>query len=320
MASTQLDICNRAIQKVGGPVLTSLAGTAAGSQPYTTAVKRVFWDALISELRTHNWNFAIRRTSLSAPYVTITAITAAEPPVVTYTGTQPANGDRVYIDSVVGMTELNGNYYRIASVTSTTFELQDADDLTNIDATAYTAYSSAGTATICPYWGFNRKFEIPNYNATITFTDTAGNSLSASETILVNWTSHNLPVGSQVWFTTDGTLPTGSSGITSGTRYYIVASNYGENSFCISATLEGSAITYTSGGSGVHTGRSTGMVRLIEIDGMVGISANLGGVGNSNDHSIEGKYIVCNDSGPIFIRYLCAHAAITEMDSLFTEH
>jgi hypothetical protein len=61
------------------------------------------------------------------------------------------------------------------------------------------------------------------------------------------------------------------------------------------------------------------MVRLIEIDGMVGISANLGGVGNSNDHSIEGKYIVCNDSGPIFIRYLCAHAAITEMDSLFTE-
>lgn len=321
MASTQLDICNRVSQKLGGPLLTSLAGTAADSQPITTALKRVFWDAFLAELRTHNWNFAIRRTSISAPYVTITAVTAAEPPVVTYIGTDPDNGDKVYIEDVLGMTELNGNYYRIANInkTSNTFELVDVDTLENIDGTAFTAYTSAGTATICPYYGFLRKYPIPDYNATITFTDTAGGSLSASETILVNWSGHNLPIGAPVWFTTTGTLPTASSGITANVKYYVVSANYGDNSFCISNTLEGTALTYTSGGSGTHTGHSVGFVRLLDIDGMYGVTANYGGVGYTNDFSIEGRYLVCNDSGPIFIRYLSPNFGVADMDSLFTE-
>ena len=222
MASSKLDICNRAIQKLGGNKLTDLNGTDI----YTVAALRVYDDALASELRANNWNFAIKRKSLTAPTITITGITAAEPPVVTYTGTDPTDGDRIYIESVVGMTEVNGNYYSIGSVNSgaNTLELLDPDDLTDVDGTGFTAYSSGGTGTICPTFGFNRKFALPS-----------------------------------------------------------------------------------------------DFVRLIEVDGMSGVTANIGGIGYSNDHSIEGRYIVCNDSGPLFIRYVYLNTTVTDMDYLFTE-
>lgn len=222
MATSKLDICNRAIQKLGGPALSNLNGT----DKYTVAVLRAYDDALQSELRTHNWNFAIKRTTISAPTITITAITAAEPPVVTYTGTDPSNGDRIYIEDVSGMTEVNNTYYRIADVNtgSNTLELTDEDDGTDIDGTGFTAYTSGGTGTICPPWGFNRKFALP-----------------------------------------------------------------------------------------------TDFVRLIEVDGMSGVSSVLGGIGHTVDYSIEGRYITCNDSGPIFIRYVYLNSTVTDMDNLFTE-
>jgi hypothetical protein len=76
----------------------------------------------------------------------ITGVTQAAVGVVTYTGTDPANGDEIYIDSVVGMTELNGNRYLVANVNTgaNTFELQDENGA-NVNTTAYTAYSSGGT-------------------------------------------------------------------------------------------------------------------------------------------------------------------------------
>lgn len=188
------------------------------------AVLSVYENARDSELRSHNWNFAIKRKTLSAPTLTITGITAAEPPVVTYTGTQPDAEDRVYIESVVGMTEVNGNYYRIASVTSTTFTLTDTDDGTNIDGTGFTTYTSGGTATVCPVWGWNRKFALP--------------------------------------------------------------SDY---------------------------------LRLIEIYGMTGTSQALGDIGSAQDFNLEDGYIVCNDSGPIFIRYVYKNTTVNDWDIMFRE-
>lgn len=78
--------------------------------------------------------------------LTITNITQANPGVVTYTGTDPSNGDRIYITDVAGMTEVNDTSYLIANVNtgSNTFELQDLT-ATNVNTTGYTAYSSAGT-------------------------------------------------------------------------------------------------------------------------------------------------------------------------------
>ena len=70
----------------------------------------------------------------------ITDITQANPAVVTINSHGYANGDRIAIEAIVGMTELNGNRYSISGVTSNTFELFD------VDSTGYTAYSSGGTA------------------------------------------------------------------------------------------------------------------------------------------------------------------------------
>ena len=77
---------------------------------------------------------------------TITGITQANPGVVTTSGAHGfSNGDEVFITAVVGMTELNGRFFKINNVTGTTFELQDMSS-TNFDTSALTAYSSAGDA------------------------------------------------------------------------------------------------------------------------------------------------------------------------------
>jgi hypothetical protein len=72
---------------------------------------------------------------------TITAITAANPPVVTSSAHGLTNGTIVLIAGVVGMTELNGRVFVIRNQATNTFELG------GIDATGYTAYVSGGTAT-----------------------------------------------------------------------------------------------------------------------------------------------------------------------------
>jgi len=75
----------------------------------------------------------------------ISGATQADPCVVTVTSHGYSNGDEVYITGVEGMTELNGRNFKIANVTTHTFELQTMDG-TDLDATGYTAYTSGGTA------------------------------------------------------------------------------------------------------------------------------------------------------------------------------
>lgn len=72
----------------------------------------------------------------------LSAATKANPCVVTYVGADTyANGDTVFIDTVVGMTQLNGRNFTVANVNAgaNTFELQ------GVDSTLYTAYTSGGT-------------------------------------------------------------------------------------------------------------------------------------------------------------------------------
>ncbi len=77
----------------------------------------------------------------------ISGITKANPAVVTYVGADTyANGDRVYISGVVGMTQVNNREFIVAGVdtAANTFQLTDSDG-NNVNSTAYTTYSSAGT-------------------------------------------------------------------------------------------------------------------------------------------------------------------------------
>lgn len=72
---------------------------------------------------------------------TITAITKANPGVVTAATHGFNNGDIVYIAGVVGMTEINGQYYTVANKDTNTFQLA------GVDTRGYTTYTSGGTAT-----------------------------------------------------------------------------------------------------------------------------------------------------------------------------
>lgn len=74
----------------------------------------------------------------------ITGITQANPAVVTYTGADNfANGDLVYIFGVVGMTQVNGLLFTVAGVNTGANTFQ----LSGINSTGYTAYSSGGTVS-----------------------------------------------------------------------------------------------------------------------------------------------------------------------------
>jgi hypothetical protein len=71
----------------------------------------------------------------------ITNITNANPGVLTYTGTDPANGDWFYVTGVEGLTELNGRYVQVSNVNAgaNTFELKDWFG-NNIDTTSFGTY------------------------------------------------------------------------------------------------------------------------------------------------------------------------------------
>ena len=71
---------------------------------------------------------------------TISAITKANPAVVTATSHGYSNGDRVFISGVVGMTEVNNREFTVANKTTNTFELS------GVNSSSFTTYSSGGTS------------------------------------------------------------------------------------------------------------------------------------------------------------------------------
>lgn len=77
----------------------------------------------------------------------ITGITQAATAVLTYSGTDTyANGDRVYVSGVVGMTQVNRREFVVTNVNTgaNTFELYNSDG-TAVNSTGYGAWSSGGT-------------------------------------------------------------------------------------------------------------------------------------------------------------------------------
>jgi hypothetical protein len=77
--------------------------------------------------------------------VTITGISKADPGVVSYSGDDPTEGDEVYISGVYGMSEVNGQWYKVGTVNAgaDTFQLKDRDG-NNVDTSGFTTYTSGG--------------------------------------------------------------------------------------------------------------------------------------------------------------------------------
>lgn len=75
-------------------------------------------------------------------------------------------------------------------------------------------------------------------------------TISNATPAVVTWASHGLQVGSEVYFSTTGALP---SPLVAGTPYYIISAGFGTGSFQIASSVGGPAINTTTAGSGVHT-------------------------------------------------------------------
>jgi hypothetical protein len=84
---------------------------------------------------------------LTATGQNITGITKAATAVLTYSGSDTyANGDRVYVSGVVGMTQVNRREFVVTNVNTgaNTFELYNSDG-TAVNSAGYGAWSSGGT-------------------------------------------------------------------------------------------------------------------------------------------------------------------------------
>lgn len=76
----------------------------------------------------------------------ITAVTRANPGVVTSAAHGFVDGQLIFIESVGGMTQLNNNFYTVRNVTTNTFTLETRSG-TTVNTSSYTAYTAGGTAT-----------------------------------------------------------------------------------------------------------------------------------------------------------------------------
>ena len=76
----------------------------------------------------------------------ITAATKATPCVVTSASHGLSNGDNIRITDVIGMTQLNKQSYKVAGVTTNTFQLTDIDSGSNVNSTSFGTYISGGFA------------------------------------------------------------------------------------------------------------------------------------------------------------------------------
>lgn len=92
-----------------------------------------------------------------SPTDSISAVTKANPAVVTETAHGRASGDVIKIESAVGMTELNGGVYVIELVDANSYKL------IGVDSSAYGTYTSGGKVHIgvfsnfCELKGYNRQ-------------------------------------------------------------------------------------------------------------------------------------------------------------------
>ncbi len=182
----------------------------------------------------------------------ITAATNANPVVVTSTAHPFFDGDIIYISGVGGMTELNGNYYKVSAATTNTFALQTVAGV-NVDGTGYGTYTSGGTAEI----GASKVQEIGPVSTELTGANNRPSVVSFFEQRLVFGNTNNNP--QTLWFSKNGDYQNFTTGTADDDALiYTIASNQVNAIRYLSATR---VLTIgTTGGEYVLTATSDGPV------------------------------------------------------------
>jgi hypothetical protein len=158
---------------------------------------------------------ATKAATTTRANLTISAITQANPGVVTYVGADNiANGDLVYLFGVVGMTQVNGGLYTVAGLNTAANTFQ----LSGVDTTGFSAYVSGGVIA---------------FGAVPKFSTTSGTSA-----VTVTLQDHNLSAGSTINFP----LSTTVGGLTI-TDTYAVTSVTDADNFVINTNTEASSTT-----------------------------------------------------------------------------
>jgi hypothetical protein len=111
----------------------------------------VLWNGHIDEVSlmcgTAAWvtDFVVPSAEYSASNVkAVSGVTQAATGVLTVDAHGYTGGEEIYVDGIVGMTELNLKWFLVVYINANTFSLTDLDG-TAIDTSAYTAYVSGGT-------------------------------------------------------------------------------------------------------------------------------------------------------------------------------
>lgn len=128
--------------------------------PYFVVNRKIngTWQRGLERMHTHqfdnvkDWFGVDAGITHDSPF-TIVGVTQTNPVVVQFAINVDGlyfDGDVIEIDDVVGMTELNGNKYKINNVSTVYAELQTfADVPVDIDGTGYTAYDEGGVSRKC---------------------------------------------------------------------------------------------------------------------------------------------------------------------------
>lgn len=241
MASSKIAIANIALGKLGSRPITSLIQSGSNE---ASIINEVYDDILEEVLAEHPWSFAQKRSALDYVVpadvsrtingriytpVSISAVTKADPAVVTATDHGLVNGDRIKIVGVVGMTQLNNNFYRVANKTRNTFELINEDTEDDINSSAYTTYSSGG------------QIQFANESNPISIT-----SATVADPVVITSASHGLVDG-------DWIKILGVNGMTQLNGNFYIVANAATNTFELTDTdgvdVDGLAYSaYVSGG------------------------------------------------------------------------
>ena len=173
---------------------------------------------------------------------TITGITQASPGVLTVSGHSYVDGEHVYLSQIGGMTELEGQFFKVANAGVNDFTLQDGDGV-DIDTTTFTAFTSGGNVqriyeVATPY----TEAQLPTlkYEQTadvMTLTHPSHDIRELTRTGHTSWTLTTLTIGTTV--ATPAGLAASPSGSTA--DYTVTAVIGGEES--LAATENGGGAT-----------------------------------------------------------------------------
>lgn len=147
--ASDVDIVNNALSKLGQSPITALTDDVERAR----LANRIFTTIRDAVLRDYDWNFALKRASISRPTKSVTSITrASQTATVTITAHGYANNDFIRISGAT-QTEYNG-LFQISNVAANTFDY-------TVTGTPATPATGTILAELAPAFEFTYQYTLP---------------------------------------------------------------------------------------------------------------------------------------------------------------